>query len=112
MLGWAGPFLPLTGQCAVLWWCCAPGPPILGRSFAEFTAFAGAMFFAGTIEVLLWRVFTTRGPVVTITPEGIREVRVAAELIPWSAINDIAIWDKHEMVPAVDPAAEAGLTLT
>jgi hypothetical protein len=65
------------------------------------------MVFAGTTSVLLWRVFTIRGPVVTITPEGIRDVRVLAELIPWNAINDIAIWDRREMVPAVDPAAEA-----
>jgi hypothetical protein len=96
MLGWAG-LVPSAdgGSARCLWSCCAPGPPILGSSFAEFTSFAGAMFCAGTTAFR--RVSTARGPVVTITPEGIREVRVAAELIPWSAINDIAIWDKHEM---------------
>jgi hypothetical protein len=86
------------------------GPPILG-SFAEFVFFAVAMFFGGGIALLLWRLFTTRS-VVTITPEGIRDVRVAAELIPWSAIDHIAIWDKQVMLLTVDPAVEAGLTLT
>jgi hypothetical protein len=65
--------------------------------------------------LLLWRAFTTHGAVVAITPEGIRDGRVAAELIAWSAVSDIAIWENRAqpvMVLAVDPAVEAGLTLT
>jgi hypothetical protein len=55
------------------------------------------------------------GPVVTVTPEGIRDTRVAAEVIPWSAITGISTWQyrgQKIMVLAVDPATESGLTLT
>jgi hypothetical protein len=85
MLGLAGLFLLLMGLCAAFVVVLRAPLPILGSSFAEFIFFAGAMFFGAATAVLLWRVFTTRGPVVTITPEGIRDVRVAAELIAWSA---------------------------
>ena len=56
-----------------------------------------------------------RGPVITITQEGIRDRRVAAELIPWSAVRGIKIWEyrgQRVMVFAVDPTVETGLDLT
>jgi len=90
-------------------------PNIPPGSFAEFIGYAGTVFFGAATATLLWRAFTMRGPVVTITREGIRDIRIAAELIPWSAINDIAIWGyrgQRAMVLAVDPAVESGLTLT
>ena len=63
----------------------------------------------------LWRLVLQRGPVITITPDGIRDTRVAAELIPWRAVQDISTWQYHRqkvMVLAVDPAVESRLTLT
>jgi hypothetical protein len=63
----------------------------------------------------LWRAFTTHGPVVTITPDGIRDVRVAAGLIPWSAVNDITVAEQNGqrwMMLDVDPAVVDELNLT
>jgi hypothetical protein len=54
-------------------------------------------------------------PVVIITRAGIRDKRVAKELIPWGAVKNISVWKHHRqrcMVLTVDPAVEAGLNLT
>jgi len=84
-------------------------------SLAEFGCYAGMVFFGACTALILWRAFATRGPVVTITPEGIRDTRVAAELIPWRAVDGIKVWESNGqrvLVLAVDPAVEARLTLT
>jgi hypothetical protein len=81
----------------------------------EFFGRAGTVFCAACTVLILWRAFAMRGPVVTITREGIRDRRVAAELIPWSAVNGIKVWEhrgQRTMVLAVDPTVEAGLSLT
>lgn len=78
-------------------------------------ACAISALFAFFALIGAWRLFTTRGPVVTITPDGIRDTRVAAELIPWSAVRSISTWEmanQRVMVVAVDPALERTLTLT
>jgi len=90
-------------------------PNVPPDSSAEFYGYAGTALFAACTLLILWRALTTHGPVVTITCEGIRDSRVAAELIPWSAVNDIATWEyrrQRVMVLTVDPAIEAGLNLT
>jgi len=84
-------------------------------SFAAFVVWVGAVFFPLCTILIVWRLFTTRGPVVTITPDGIRDTRVAAELIPWSAITAVSTWQhsgQKVMVLAVDPLVERTLTLT
>jgi hypothetical protein len=92
-----------------------PFPTFRRAGFVEFCGYAGTVFFGAVTALLLWSAFTTYGPAVTITREGIRDGRLAAELIPWSAVNDIAIWEnrgQRVMVLAVDPTVEAGLNLT
>jgi hypothetical protein len=85
------------------------------KYFLEFAAHAGiALSSVGTV-LILWRLFTVRGPVVTVTAEGIRDIRVAAEFIPWRAITDISTWrsrGKKVIILAVDPVVENRLTLT
>jgi hypothetical protein len=90
-------------------------PKVQPGSLAEFTGYVGIPLFGACTLLALWRAFTAHGPVVTIAPQGIWDRRVAAEIIPWSAVKDIAVW-KHRrqryMVLMVDPAVEAGLHLT
>ena len=84
-------------------------------SFTAFLVWVAAVFFPLCTILIVWRLFTTRGPVVTITPDGIRDTRVAAEFIPWSAIAGISTWQhsgQKVMVLAVDPVVERTLTLT
>jgi hypothetical protein len=90
-------------------------PGVAPGSFHEFIGYIGLLFFGLCAGVLIWRSMRQRGPVVTITPEGIRDTRVAAEFIPWRAVRGISTWSYQRqkvMVLAVDPALESTLTLT
>jgi hypothetical protein len=65
--------------------------------------------------VAAWRLATLRGPIVTIAPQGIRDRRIAGEMVPWSAVADISTREdsRHkEMVLWVDPVLERRLTRT
>jgi hypothetical protein len=90
-------------------------PKIQPGSFAEFSGYVGMLFFGACTLFAVWKALTTHGPVVTITREGIRDSRIATELIPWSAVKDITIWKYRRqrfMVLVVDPVVETGLNLT
>jgi hypothetical protein len=113
MLGLIALGIVLTAMCAAIAFHRTLGIP--ASSFHEFVGYLGAPFFALCTGVGFWRLLTVRGPVVTITPEGIRDTRVAAEMIPWPAVRGISTWQYRRqkiMVLALDPAAEASLTLT
>jgi hypothetical protein len=86
-----------------------------GGLLIKLLMYVGVAFFGLCTIIAAWRLFTERGPVVTITPAGIRDTRVAPELIPWSAVKRISTWEYERqkiMVLAVDPAIERTLTLT
>jgi hypothetical protein len=90
-------------------------PDTTPDSFQELAAYFGTLFFGLCTGLALWRLVGQRGPVITITPDGIRDTRVAAELIPWRAVQDISTWalqGQKVMVLAVDPAVESRLTTT
>jgi hypothetical protein len=75
----------------------------------------GAFFFGFCTLIALWRLLFVRGPVITISPEGIRDRRVAADVIPWSAIRRISTWEhsgQRVLVLNVDPAVERTLRLS
>jgi hypothetical protein len=111
-LGLAALGIIMTAASAMIAVHVIPVPP---GSYVEFAGYVGMVFFAACTVLIVWRTFTTHGPVVTIAREGIRDVRVAAEVIPWGAVHDVKIWESNGqrvMVLAVDPAVEAGLTLT
>jgi hypothetical protein len=83
--------------------------------YAHVVGYVALVFFAACTVVALWRLFTARGPVITISPQGIRDTRVAADVIPWNAITGISTWEfkrQKAMILAVVPAVEAKLALT
>jgi hypothetical protein len=60
----------------------------------------------------LWRLLTRRGPVVTISPEGIRDIRIQRAFIPWNAVRGVATWEYGRskfLVLALDPAVQKSL---
>ena len=88
-----------------------PSIALLYRSVGYF----GAAFFGLCTCAAVWRLLTSRGPVITISPEGIRDTRVAAVVIPWSAVTGISTWEysgQKAMVVALKPGVEEGLGLT
>jgi len=83
--------------------------------FHKAIAYFGTVFSGLCTCLLLWRLLTARGPVITISPEGIRDTRIVATLIPWSAIRGISTWEYRRqkvMVLAMKPGTEDGLALT
>lgn len=82
---------------------------------AVSAGYSGVVFFSFCTAVAIGRLLAQRGPIVTLSPAGLRDVRVAKEPIPWRAIKGIATWQIQRqmvLVLAIDPADEARLTLT
>lgn len=50
------------------------------------------VFFGWIALIAAQRMIWTRTPVITISPEGIRDIRVSPDLIPWTAIRSITTW--------------------
>jgi len=81
---------------------------------AQFVGLIGVLFFGACTAAILYRLLTSFRTVLVISPKGIRDTRVAAEFIPWSAIRGISTWEmqgQKVMILEVDPVVEAGLTL-
>ncbi len=81
----------------------------------ELVGYVGVGFFGLCTVLIFWRTATLRGTVVKMTPQGISDVRVAPETIPWRAIRDISTWQSQGqeiMVLDVEPQTEASLSLS
>lgn len=86
-----------------------------GGGFMMVIGYAGLVFFGLGLVLIAWRIVNTRGPVLKISPAGIRDTRVAAEPIPWAAINGVGTWSAHKqsfLIVAVDPAVERTIRQT
>lgn len=116
-----------TGNYLLLVFCAAlmaivaiaialPASPGLHDSFAiRLIFYSIAAFFLLCAATGLWQIPKAPGTVVTISPQGIRDTRIAAETIPWSVIDNISTWafgSFTAMVMKVDPASERRLSLT
>lgn len=87
---------------------------VLGGGDAVF-GYGGLALFGVATALLVWRLLSQRGPVVTLSPDGLRDVRVCADPIPWRAVRSISTWERQRqkiMVVAIDPAVERTLRLT
>jgi hypothetical protein len=83
--------------------------------FVKFIAYFGVPFFGLCTLIGIKRLFSAGTPVVTISPAGIVDTRVAKTLIPRQAVERISTWahaGQKVMVLAVTPAAEEKLQLT
>jgi hypothetical protein len=82
---------------------------------AVSSGYFGMAFFGLCAAVAIWQLLSHRGPIVTVSPQGLRDVRIAPETIPWSAIKGISTWRTQRsmvLLVAIEPAAEERLTLT
>lgn len=113
MIGFAMAGILVTGVCAGVAFHLVPDIHL--TPFEELAANAGTLLAPLFTVAMVWTLLTVRGAVLTIAPEGIRDTRVAAELIPWCAITGISTWQLHGqkgLLLAIDPAVESRLTLT
>ena len=92
-----------------------PASPGLHDSFViRLIFYSVAAFFLLCAAVALRQIPKARGTVLTISPQGIRDTRIAADTVPWSAIQNISTWafgSFAAMVVKVDPVAERRLSL-
>ena len=102
-----------TGIAAVLAFRLLPN--MTNDPAATSAGYTGMVFFAFCAAVAIWRLVQQRKAAITLSPAGLRDVRVSAEPIPWRAIKSIATLQMQRqmvLVVAIDPAEEAHLTLT
>ena len=86
-----------------------------GNIFYIAIGIFGVAFFGALTLYVLWRLLTQMGAVVTVSPAGIRDKRIAADMIPWSAITDISTWSAYNqpaIILAVRPEVEKRLKLS
>jgi hypothetical protein len=109
----AGLGVLMTGMSAIVGFELIPD--MQPSYFTKAACMFGTVFFALCTLIALWRLLFGRGPVITISPQGIRDSRVAADVIPWSAIRTISTWEhtgQRVLVLNVDPAVERTLRLS
>ncbi len=88
--------------------------PNVDGSFIQFIGWFGLLFFGACLLVAVSRFFASSKTVVTLSPEGLLDTRVAERPIPWSAMQDIGVWASHGqkiIVIAVPPDVEQSLSL-
>jgi hypothetical protein len=89
-------------------------PELAGADVARVIGTIGALFFGLCTFLWLWQLLTM-GAVVTLSPGGLRDVRIAREVMPWRAIDRLSIWNMQGqsfVVVALAPEVEQRLTLT
>lgn len=86
-----------------------------GYAFYFAIGMFGVVFFGALTLFVLWRLLTLRGPVVTVSPSGVRDKRIAADVVPWSAITGVSTWSAYNqpaIVLAIRPDVEKRLRLS
>lgn len=85
--------------------------PLFVRVFGAI----GVVFFGLTLLIAIARLLKSGRAVVTLAPQGLRDIRVAPDFVPWHAIERIATWERlgnAVMVVSVRPDVEKALRLT
>ena len=61
-------------------------------SYREFIGWVGVVFCGLVVLVALWRALRMRQPTLTLSPQGFRDIRVSPDFIPWTAVENLSIW--------------------
>ncbi len=69
--------------------------PNVDGSFIQFIGWFGLLFFGACLLVAVSRFFASSKTVVTLSPEGLLDTRVAQKPIPWSEMQDIGVWESN-----------------
>lgn len=73
------------------------------------------VFFGACTVMIFMRLMAGAGTVVTLSPQGIRDVRLSADTVPWPAVETIGTWSMQGqsfVVLGLDPSVEQGLKLS
>jgi hypothetical protein len=73
------------------------------------------VFFGFCLLMILWRLLTQQGPIITLSPHGILDVRVTHVVVPWQSVARIFTWShsgQSIMIVGLHPGEEQKLKLT
>ncbi len=99
-------------------WFMSQATTAKSRHSSESVAFwgwASMIFFGVCLAVILWRLLTQRGAVITLSPGGLKDVHVAHDVVPWPAVASLSTWQRSGqkvMVVGLHPGEEKKLRLT
>ncbi len=105
----------MTVASALIAFRLLPSSQFFSGSYVQPVGYVGMAFFGLGTLLLLWRLSTAHGVVVTMDAEGIRDTRISDKVIPWSAVRNISTWQRQSqrvMILAVDPQFERQLNLS
>lgn len=98
-------------------WMIGIDKPI-GRSSPEtvrFWGYAAVAFFGLMLLYSASLLLRARSAVISLSPQGLRDVRVSLDTVPWASIASIGTWaysGQRIMVLTLHPGEEAKLRLT
>lgn len=78
----------LSATLALDWW----------NAFGDYgtmVGYAAVLLFALTTILLIWMLPAERGPVVIVTPYGIRDLRIGNEFLLWDSIVEISAEERR-----------------
>ena len=103
--------LPLIAAALALSFGWLPGTE---GGFTRATGWVALLFFGACLGVILWRLFGSRGDVVTMTSDGLVDQRVVSGAIAWRAIRVVSVWElsrQKVIVLKLDREIEKSLAL-
>lgn len=106
-------FLMVGLSIALIFGTASDTPEI--ASLNQIAGYVGIVFFGFCAVAFLRRFLADKGPVVTLSPEGIKDTRIAEEIIPWRAVREVFVWEYRNqkfVMLEIDPEVERQLTLT
>ncbi|PQA87272.1 hypothetical protein CW354_12630 [Marinicaulis flavus] len=75
----------------------------------------GVVFFGACLGLIIWRLATSQGAVLSLSEAGVRDFRIAHELIAWSdiqRISEVRMRNNKFIVFTVRPELEQSLSMT
>jgi hypothetical protein len=82
-------------------------PGSLPGSLKEVGTVFGAAIFGAAGVAMFWRALKQPSTIITLSPLGLRDVRLAADLIPWNAVRGVSMVSHvglKTLIVDIDPA--------
>jgi len=80
-----------------------------------WAALLGGALFVVAASLNLWHALTSRGPVLTLSREGLIDWRVGSDVIPWASVTKVSTWGwgnrRWFVVLVIDPGLEHQLPM-
>lgn len=79
----------------IAWWMIVSPLASEKRASAPFWGWIALIFFGLCLIAALWRIFILPRVVVTLSAQGLRDLRLSRAEIPWGAVHDVQVIRVH-----------------